>query len=141
MPSRQQANEAYRYALGTGRCAWLQAMAGIMIILPWPSPDLSQNSRCHWAVKAKAAKAARGDACWAAKASRDRVAGTGVIDLHISFYPPSKRRYDLDGLLSRLKSALDGIADGLGVDDNRFTLRIERCAPIKGGEVRIVVTG
>jgi len=28
----------------------------------------------------------------------------------------------------------------LGVDDSRFTLRIERGAVIKGGEIRIIVT-
>lgn len=33
------------------------------------------------------------------------------------------------------------IADGLGVNDCRFRLRIEMGAVIKGGEVRIVVTG
>lgn len=112
-----------------------------MIILPWPDKCLSPNARVHWAKKSKAAKAARQAAHWQTLVSKDRITGTGPIDLHISFYPPSARRYDLDGLLSRLKSALDGVADGLGVDDNRFTLRIERCAPVKGGEVRIIVTG
>ena len=111
-----------------------------MITLPWPSADLSPNSRCHWSKKAKAAKAARQHAGWATKAAGEVIEGVGSIDLHISFYPPNKRKFDLDGLLSRMKSALDGVADALGVDDNRFTLRIERCAPIKGGEVRIVIT-
>lgn len=111
-----------------------------MIVLPWPAKELSPNSRCHWSAKAKAAKKARQAAHWETKASGDRIAGSGAIDLHISFFPPSARRYDLDGLLSRLKSALDGVADGLGVDDNRFRLRIERCAPKKGGEVRIIIT-
>ena len=111
-----------------------------MIILQWPSSDLSPNSRCHWAKKAKAAKAARQAAGWATKAAGVRIKGSGAIDLHILFYPPNKRRFDLDGLLSRLKSSLDGVADALNVDDNRFTLMIERREAVKGGEVRIRIT-
>lgn len=111
-----------------------------MIILQWPSADLSPNSRCHWAKKAKAAKDARQAANWATKAAGVRIKGSGAIDLHILFYPPSKRRFDLDGLLSRIKSTLDGIADALGVDDYRFTIMLERCTVVKGGEVRIIIT-
>lgn len=112
-----------------------------MIVLMWPPIELSPNSRYHWAVKSRRAKAYREAAGWATRAAKVKVEGKGAIDLHISFYPPSKRRYDLDNLLASIKNGIDGIADALGVDDNRFRLRIERCAVIKGGEVRIVVTG
>lgn len=112
-----------------------------MITLPWPDKVLNPNSRCHWSSKAKAAKAYRQSAGWATKASGDKVDGDGMIDLHITFYPPSKRLYDLDNCLSSIKSGCDGIADGLGVNDRRFRLRIEMGASIKGGEVRVVVTG
>jgi len=110
-----------------------------VIILAWPSADLSPNSRCHWSKKAKAAKAARQAAGWATKAAGESVTDDGHIALRILFYPPSKRRFDLDGLLSRLKSALDGVADALGVDDNRFGLTIERREVVKGGRVEISI--
>ena len=111
-----------------------------MILLPWPPSVLNPNRRCHWAVKAKAVKAYRKESGWATKASGDRIKGKGAIDLHISFYPPDNRSRDLDGMLSSIKAGLDGIADALGVNDKRFQLRIERCAKIKGGQVRIIIT-
>lgn len=110
-----------------------------MIILPWPPRELSPNARCHWAVKAKDVKAYRKDAGWITVTSKVRVDGDGPIHLKITFLPPSKRRFDLDGLLSRIKSGLDGVADGLAVDDNRFALTIERGNVCPPGWVRIEV--
>lgn len=112
-----------------------------MITLAWPNRILHPNARPHWAAKAKAAKAYRHAAGWLTRASGDRVEGTGPVDVHITFYPPNKRSHDLDGCLSAIKNGLDGIADALGVDDSRFTLRIEKGAVIKGGEIRIIITG
>ena len=112
-----------------------------MLTLSWPDSALSPNSRCHWSVRAKAAKAARKAAWWATKASGDRVEGNGKIDLYVVFYPPDKRRYDLDNRIASIKSVLDGVADGLQVDDSRFRLICEMGGIIKGGEVRIIITG
>jgi crossover junction endodeoxyribonuclease RusA len=53
------------------------------------------------------------------------------------FAPPDNRRRDIDGMLSSIKSYLDGIADVIGVDDSRWQIAIRREAPIKGGSVRI----
>lgn len=111
-----------------------------MIILPWPNRVLHPNARSHWAAKAKAAKAYRKAAGWLTKASGDTVDGMGAVDLHITFYPPNKRKHDLDGCLSAIKAGIDGVADALKVDDSRFTIRIEKGEIIKGGEVRIIIT-
>ena len=46
----------------------------------------------------------------------------------------------MDNLLSRLKSGLDGLADVLGVDDSRWSLRIEMAEPVKGGSVYVEVS-
>ena len=110
-----------------------------MIILAWPSPKLSPNTRCHWSVKAKAAKAYRKEAGWLTVTSKTKVDMEGSINLKITFLPPTRRHFDLDGLLSRIKSGLDGVADGLGVDDNRFALTIERGNVCPPGWVRIEV--
>lgn len=110
-----------------------------MIILRWPPKELSPNSRNHWSVKAKAAKAYRKEAGWLTVTSKTKYSGDGAIHLKITFLPPSRRHFDLDGLLSRIKAGLDGVADGLGVDDNRFALTIERGNVCPPGWVRIEV--
>lgn len=110
-----------------------------MILLPWPPKELSPNSRTHWADKARAAKSAREAAGWATKAAGVKVDGDGKIDLHITFNPPSRRRYDLDNCLSSNKAHLDGIADGLGVNDQRFNLHLEMGDVVKGGQVLVRV--
>ncbi len=110
----------------------------ITIDLPWPSKDLSPNSRCHWAVKAKAVKKARHDAYWLAHTA-ERV-GAGYLTVWLTFSPPTKGRYDDDNLVARCKSYLDGIADALGVDDSRFRMgQMTRGAPIKRGNVRVEI--
>lgn len=111
------------------------------ITLPWPARELSPNARCHWAVKAKAVKAARQAAGWATKAAGVKVEGDGAIYLHITFHPPSKRRHDIDNCVARLKGAIDGIADGLGVDDSRFRLGVEIGEVVSGGKVLVSVKG
>ena len=60
--------------------------------------------------------------------------------LHVSlvFYPPSRRAFDLDNMLARMKSGLDGLADVLGVDDKHWSLSIARAETI-GGMVRVEV--
>lgn len=112
-------------------------MEGV-ITLPWPDKALHPNARVHWAAKAKAAKAARTAAGWAAKVARVRVEGEGRVTLNILFKPPSRRRHDIDNCLAACKSALDGIADALGINDCRFRFVLEIGEPVKGG---VVVVG
>lgn len=107
------------------------------IILPWPAKELSPNARCHWAAKAKAARAARTAAGWITMAAKIRVdvGDNGTVTLKITFQPPDKRKRDLDGMLSSNKSALDGIADALGINDCRFRFALEIGDPVRGGRV------
>lgn len=44
----------------------------------------------------------------------------GPIRVEMLFHPPANYRYDVDGLQSRMKAYLDGIALALGVDDVHF---------------------
>lgn len=110
-----------------------------MITLPWPVKELSPNARVHWAIKSKAVKAARATAGWITKAANINVSRHGPVFLQITFHPPSKRRHDIDNCVARLKGALDGIADGLGIDDSRFRIGIEIGEPVKGGMVFITI--
>lgn len=52
----------------------------------------------------------------------------GPITLALTFHPPTRASYDEDNLVARMKSGLDGLADGLGVNDKLFRL----AAPVIG---------
>lgn len=106
--------------------------------LPWPPKELSPNARLHWATLARAKRAYR-YAC-AAQALRQGVRRVQAEKLHLSltFYPPTRRAFDLDNALARMKSGLDGLADVLGVDDRHWELTIKRAEEI-GGMVKVEV--
>lgn len=110
------------------------------VVLPWPKRDLHPNARVHWAKKAKAAKSYRW-ACFAlSKSAKLEAPVLGKINLSIVFVPPDRRRRDIDGMLSAIKSGLDGLADALGVDDHRFSLAIGVAELVgNGGFVRVSV--
>jgi crossover junction endodeoxyribonuclease RusA len=55
------------------------------------------------------------------------------------FFPPDKRHRDIDGLLSSMKAAFDGIADAIGVDDSRWQIGYRRGEPVKNGLVLIEI--
>ena len=107
--------------------------------LPWPPKELSPNARVHWTKKAKAAKAYRLECFILAKAA-GITAPEGKILWTVEFFPPTRRAYDDDNLLARMKSARDGIADALGVDDKRFVTQFSVSETvIKGGLVRVTI--
>lgn len=106
--------------------------------LPWPPKELSPNSRTHWAKKAKITKAYRTECGWITRQSRKK-ATPGLIDVHITFCPPDKRRRDIDNMLASCKGLIDGVADGLGVDDSRFVLHISRGEVVNGGAVMVAI--
>jgi len=92
------------------------------LVLGWPPRDLSPNARCHWAKKAKAAKAYR-KACWAlTKEAGIRIDWQGEIHLWITFFPPDRRSRDDDNLIASFKNGRDGVAEALGIDDKRFRI-------------------
>lgn len=107
--------------------------------LPWPPSTLSPNRRLHWARVAKEKHRYR-ETC--ETATREQI-GTATrmgqrLILELEFAPPSRRRFDVDGVLSRMKSGLDGACDALGIDDNRFVeVRIRRGEPVKSGVVAV----
>ena len=114
-------------------------MKTLQLTLPWPPKELSPNVRQHWSALSRAKKAYR-TAC--AITARQQGAGRSEAKkLHVSlvFVPPTRRAYDLDNLLARMKSGMDGLADVLGVDDRHWKLEIDRSDEI-GGFVRVEVT-
>ena len=110
----------------------------LILTLPWPPTALSPNQRLHWSKLAKAKKAYREACAWTAKEQGARRIDADKLHLSLTFYPPSRRAFDLDGLLSRMKSGLDGLADVLEVDDKHWSLSIARAEEI-GGMVKVEV--
>lgn len=108
------------------------------IFLPWMSKELFRNRERtqHWSVRGRASK----DARLTAKliASGIKVKSGGDIRLQIVFHPPDRRRRDMDNMHGALKPSLDGVADALGIDDQRFNpVTLIRGKVIKGGEVEL----
>ena len=111
----------------------------IELTLPWPPANLSPNARVHFMALARAKKAYK-TACWytaheqgARKIAADRLA------VSFTFYPPSRRRIDLDNCVSRMKAGIDALADILGVDDSRWTMTFAIAEDI-GGMVKVQVS-
>lgn len=115
------------------------ATASQSIVLPWPPTDLSPNARMHWARLAKAKKAYRAACAWQAKAQGVKPITADKLHLTLTFYPPTRRAFDLDNALARCKAGLDGLCDVLGVDDSNWSLTIRKADAI-GGFVRVEVS-
>lgn len=48
--------------------------------------------------------------------------------LSIKFYRPTRRSYDRDNLLARMKAGLDGMCDAMKINDKRFSTLVIRVA-------------
>ena len=111
------------------------------IILPWPPSAMSPNgAHGHWSAKSSAAKAHK-LACWAmCKAQGVRPVEADAVDVSLIFYPPSRRAYDLDNALARIKQGLDAVAEAIGVDDSRWqAMHLERGERCKDGGVIVLI--
>ena len=96
----------------------------MILELPWPPKELSPNARLHWAKLAKAKKAYRAECAYLAIAQGIRKVEADKLHLSLTFFAPTRRAYDLDNALARMKAGLDGLADVLGVDDSKWSLSI-----------------
>lgn len=95
----------------------------LIIRLPFPPAELSPNRKNgkYWGSTISAKKSQREAAYYATKqASSAFQIPDGYIPLSLLFLTPDKRHRDLDNLLSSAKSAIDGMAKALGIDDSRF---------------------
>ena len=118
----------------------------IRTTLPWPPPALSPNVRQHWRKLAKA-KAEYRELCAVSVRGlggrRTYKVPDGPLHLKLEFCPPTRRKYDRDNLLSRMKSGLDAVCtDALGFDDSRIDSITLRCDESGGkpGSVKLTLT-
>jgi crossover junction endodeoxyribonuclease RusA len=115
------------------------------LVLPWPELDLSPNTASHWRVKAKA-KALYRERCNyiaihspACQKARADLHNAKKARLTIEFYPPTARSYDLDNLLARMKSGLDGLADAWGYNDKIIKSIEVTASGLKGSLVKLAL--
>lgn len=117
----------------------------LMIDLGLPPAELSPNSRCHWAVKAKAVKRYRRSAGVIARARLGRAKAPRWRRAQVLavFFLPDGRVRDPDNLMACLKPAWDGLVDaGILADDRGLVILppiLKRATDEDGPGVRIVV--
>lgn len=117
----------------------------LRVELPFPPADLSPNKRLHWRQKADAVALYRATCHLMTFAElppidRGRWPYDGEIPISVTFFPPDNRRRDRDNMLASFKAGFDGIADALGVDDNRFIPTHRVGEVVKGGKVLVEIT-
>jgi crossover junction endodeoxyribonuclease RusA len=103
----------------------------IRITLPWPPSTLNPNTRLHWAALAKHKARYRAVCQMATETQRgawDCQIPDGPLRLSLIFYRPTRRSYDRDNLLARMKSGLDGMCDSMRINDKRFATLVIRVA-------------
>jgi Holliday junction resolvase RusA-like endonuclease len=118
-------------------------MTSLTITLPLPPKEVRNNARVHWAKKAKAVKAYRFEAMFAALQA---IAGNAPFwkkaNVRVTAYFPTARHLDPDGLIGALKPAFDGLQDA-GVIENDKNLWPERPVIVtrnKNPRVELVIT-
>lgn len=118
-------------------------MTQLIIECPFPPIALMPNVKAHWRKAAPLKKKLRMDAYIATKAILKGAAfvlgDRTHLDVVLTFEPTPKRQYaDEDNWMAAAKSLIDGVADGLGVNDKIFRPRPERGNTHKQG--RVIVT-
>jgi len=113
-----------------------------LIRLPWPPSKSSLNgSQGDWRGKADAGKEYKATCAQECMAQRIRPMSAPVV-VHVTFYPPTARRYDLDNALARMKRGLDAVSEAIGVDDADWqSMHLHRGEKVKGGAVLVHVVG
>lgn len=111
------------------------------IELPFPAKILWPNGRGHHMAKAREFKKHKGWARVAALASG--VKGLQVVSsIRLIVHPKTKHPIDRDNCIAAAKSALDGIAEAIGIDDGTFPVpSVVFGEPVKGGLFVIEVEG
>ncbi len=115
-------------------------MTPITLLLSYPSPVLSRNSRAHHMAKWRAGRAAKDEGFWAAKEILPRgfQHDGSRLSFKITAYPPDNRKRDDDNL--SFKEYRDGIAKAMGIDDNLFVQSLTFGEPVPGGKSTIIIT-
>lgn len=107
----------------------------VNMVFPWPDSRLSPNKRFD----RRALIAVKGEAkneAYAITANTTIVLDCDALQLTLTFYPPDRRKRDLDNLYATFKAYQDGMFLALGIDDCKIErVILQRGNPIPGGQV------
>jgi crossover junction endodeoxyribonuclease RusA len=117
----------------------VKTIPSFILQLPYPDSILSPNSpKRHWRLKQPAKEAARDEAFLKSSPFRSTFAGIRKLKITLTFFPPSNVRRDLDNAFASMKSSIDGMCKGLGIDDSQIRkVTLEWGAVVKGGAVEL----
>jgi len=116
-------------------------MNPLRITLPWPDKGLSPNARKHRMRVAALRKRQRSE-CFVEtrrQVGTPRLRPDAEFLVLLTFCPSDRRARDRDNLGASMKSALDGVADALGVNDRQFVQIAYRMAKDVAREACVVV--
>jgi crossover junction endodeoxyribonuclease RusA len=122
---------------------------GLTVTLPFPNSDLMPNRRLgkHWSQSNTAKNKAFEDAYILTHQAMQGYRGpwhptNGRVPVVLTFCAPDRRQRDLDNLLAASKSALDGVAAALRMDDREFEpVTLKRGEVGKPGHLVVVIGG
>ncbi len=114
-----------------------------LIRISWPPEQLRSNAKVRWRKKVDATKAHRTEAYWAGRERGLHKDPDPNAILSIAYHPPCNRKRDIHNMPTACKALIDGIADAMGVDDNKFDVRwpSKFAEPVKGGCILVHVRG
>lgn len=113
-------------------------MTKLVVGLPWPSYSLWPNAHKGWRSRYRSMKAARELAKFITLqtlAGQEFAPDAFAVPVTLTFTPPTRRSYDEDNAQAACKAYLDGLADALKVNDNRFRLTAHHAGFQSGGGV------
>lgn len=117
-------------------------MPKIRIQFPWPPKQLwpNRNKGKHWGYKQEAVATFRELGFNLAREQSAPLQAGLALKVTYIFCPPNRIRRDLDGMLSAMKAAQDGVAKGLQIDDTQFNpVVLIRSQPVKDGCVIMLI--
>lgn len=108
-----------------------------------PPTSLGANSRKHYMVKNPDEQAAKAEGILAARSSRytaDDIPDMPVL-IVIFHWNKAARRKDSDNALGTAKHLIDGLCEGLGINDRRFvtSMAFQRVDPKKKGYTEVLI--
>ena len=112
---------------------------GLHLMFPFPDAILNPNKIAHWTKKASAKKTSKTAGYYLAKEKAVILDSEKRYIVKLVFCPPDNRKRDLDNLLASMKSALDGMCSGLGIDDSMIKPDPDWGPVTEGGKVEITI--
>lgn len=115
-------------------------MNELRIKLPFPERVLNPNVHVSYWAKHKPRQLARQAAFYLAKETGQTLDPAQRYRFQVIFYQPDHISRDLDNLLASMKSALDGLCQGLGINDRQIVPVPEWGPMTPGGQVEVCIT-